>query len=239
MRDQYAGDITDFLKFAFLRAIVPTGSVLGVAWYYLPDHDGRNDGRHVEYKHEPNWGKLDDNLHQELCRLKERSVEALQNLAIWNWKAVFHKEPVAIKSGRTAWAESMQRRLADCDVVFADPDNGISREGVVTLKSATLQEINDLSKERQRSVILIRFPSRVCGHLEQLAQHHESLASHHPLTVRTCVQVRNRVAKGFPRIRWFTLLNGSEAMKDLARDFVNQLKSIAGAKASFSEDSLW
>ena len=34
MRDQFAGDISDLRKFAFLRAVTPDKSQLGVAWYY-------------------------------------------------------------------------------------------------------------------------------------------------------------------------------------------------------------
>lgn len=34
MRDQYAGDVSDFLKFAFLRALAGEDRILGIAWYY-------------------------------------------------------------------------------------------------------------------------------------------------------------------------------------------------------------
>ncbi len=40
MRDQYAGDISDVLKFAFLRALSGVDRALGIAWYYVPGHDG-------------------------------------------------------------------------------------------------------------------------------------------------------------------------------------------------------
>jgi hypothetical protein len=35
MRDQYAGDISDYLKFSFLRQVVPETHQLGIAWYYV------------------------------------------------------------------------------------------------------------------------------------------------------------------------------------------------------------
>jgi hypothetical protein len=41
MRDQYACDISDLLKFAFLRALAAHDRSLAVCWYYNPDHDGR------------------------------------------------------------------------------------------------------------------------------------------------------------------------------------------------------
>jgi hypothetical protein len=45
MRDQYAGDISDVLKFAFLGTLAGTDRRLGIAWYYLSGDDGRPDGR--------------------------------------------------------------------------------------------------------------------------------------------------------------------------------------------------
>jgi hypothetical protein len=62
MRDHYAGDITDFLKFSYIRTVVPPQSKLGVAWYYIPTHDGRRDERHTEYHREEKWNSLDVNL---------------------------------------------------------------------------------------------------------------------------------------------------------------------------------
>ena len=52
MRDQYAGDVSDVLKFAFLRALAGADRTLGIAWYYAPGDDGRPDGRHLEWRDE-------------------------------------------------------------------------------------------------------------------------------------------------------------------------------------------
>ena len=63
MRDQYAGDITDYLKFAFLRAVTPPDAHLGEAWYYVDRHDQRADGRHDEYLADPRYEPLDPPLY--------------------------------------------------------------------------------------------------------------------------------------------------------------------------------
>jgi hypothetical protein len=39
MRDQYAGDVSDVLKFAFLRALAGADRALGIARYYAPGDD--------------------------------------------------------------------------------------------------------------------------------------------------------------------------------------------------------
>ena len=69
MRDQYAGDVSDVLKFAFLRALAGTDRTLGIAWYYAPGDDGRADGRHLEWQDEPAWQRLDPQLHAGLSML--------------------------------------------------------------------------------------------------------------------------------------------------------------------------
>jgi len=81
MRDQYAGDVSDVLKFAFLRALAGADRKLGVAWYYAPGHDGSTDGRHLEWIKEPSWQLLDKELHAGLATLPERSVAALEQAA--------------------------------------------------------------------------------------------------------------------------------------------------------------
>jgi len=83
MRDQYAGDVSDVLKFALLRALVRQDRTLGVAWYYAPGDDGRPDGRHLEWRDEAAWRLLDAELHTGLATLPERSIAALERAAIW------------------------------------------------------------------------------------------------------------------------------------------------------------
>jgi len=235
MRDQYAGDITDFLKFFYIRSVVPPRSKLGVAWYYIPTHDGRLDGRHTEYLAEEQWSLLDGNLHSELATLGDtRSVAALQRLKIWRPQTCFHDEPVEYRTMRASWSSSMVTRLKSCDVVFADPDNGLSREGIINRKSATPSEISDLAHSG-RSVILIRFPSRDGTHLEQLQRYHSVLAAYTPITVRTCVILSNSTGRRFPRIRWFTLINPSDEMRVSIRHFATQLASLHDASAVVSE----
>jgi hypothetical protein len=231
MRDQYAGDISDFLKFSLLRSIVAQGTRLGIAWYYVAGHDKRPDGRHLEYLDERSWRDLDPHLYDALASIRNnRSVRALEELEIWGPSTLFHSDAVETVSKRDTWAEGMANHLKASDVIFADPDNGLSNDGVVHRKSATLGEINLLSA-LERPVILIRFPSRKGKHLEQLERHHLRLASFRPVTLRTCVTVRNRNGSASPRIRWFSILNASAEIRRNIHDFQQRLASIGGAKA--------
>ncbi|HEY3823325.1 MAG TPA: hypothetical protein VGL82_02150 [Bryobacteraceae bacterium] len=53
MRDQYAGDLSDLLKFSLLRALALADRSIGVACYYNPKRDRPQEGRHREYCDEP------------------------------------------------------------------------------------------------------------------------------------------------------------------------------------------
>lgn len=228
MKDQYAGDISDYLKFAFLRAIQPVGRTLGVAWYYTDGHDGRPDGRHLEYLSEPAWSALDPALYGELGRLPMRSIASLERLNIWPERVLYHGARVPRARDRAEWLDGMLASLAGADIIFADPDNGLTRAGCPPVrKSATLDEICGLAADR-RPVVLIRFPHRLYGHEVQLQEHHEALANYAPWTVRTCVTVRSATGGGTsPRIRWFTVLNGDEALLRAAKDFAHRLELTA------------
>ena len=83
MRDQYAGDISDLLKFCFLRALIDTDRTLGMAWYYVPGDDGRQDGRHLEWREDAAWQVLDADLHDNLSGLPERSASCTIFLGVF------------------------------------------------------------------------------------------------------------------------------------------------------------
>lgn len=234
MRDQYAADISDFLKLSLLRSIVSQKMSLGIAWYYIAGHDRRPDGRHLEYLDETSWRDLDPKLYDALASIRSnRSVRALEQLQIWGASTLFHSDVVESVSKRAAWAEGMANHLKASDIIFADPDNGLSKDGVVHRKSATLEEIKLLSA-MERPVILIRFPSRIGTHAEQLEFHHSRLASFRPLTLRTCVTVRNKNGSASPRIRWFSILNASGEIRRNIRDFKRRLALTKGAKAEIA-----
>ncbi len=99
MRDQFVADVSDLRKLAFLRSIVPDGSALGVAWYYVAKRLQKKDGKHREYMDEPKWQALDAPLHDHLKAIPEHSVKALQAL------------PVCGRMGQNFTALRLSRRL--------------------------------------------------------------------------------------------------------------------------------
>lgn len=232
MRDQYAGDISDFVKFAFLRALVAEDMRLGVAWYYVPDHDGGPDGRHLEWREDAAFKELDPVLHEGLSGLPERSVTALERAPIWPIGTVFHGDPMPMKDARAAWSENKRQLLDGADVVFLDPDNGLGDGGA---KHATNPEIRRLRKPG-RAVIFITFPGR-SRHQDLVGQLHQRLVSeagaNRLLTLRTNVSVPR--APGSPyvvqRQRWFTIVDPTATLVARANDFAERLAALPRARA--------
>jgi len=139
MQDRYAGDIGDFVKYGLLRAIRGTRRV-GVAWYLHPDAGPAGDGKHIAYLHDlDRWRHLDPELFdalRDLIQNDQRSVANIQQSGILG-DAVFAADRLGVadvkvhhrKPWRRQWFDRIKRQLADCDLVFADPDNGFVQDG--------------------------------------------------------------------------------------------------------------
>ena len=134
MQDRYVGDVGDFVKYGLLRAIRGT-RCLGVAWYLHPDAGPAGDGRHTNYlQHPGEWRHLDTKLFDTLKGMipNRRSVAIIQQCGILG-DAVFAADRLMVAgvkvrdrlSWRQQWFDRIQHQLAGCDLVFADPDNGL------------------------------------------------------------------------------------------------------------------
>ena len=131
MQNRYAGDIGDYVKLGLLRAL-SVGRRLGVAWYLHPDEAHNTDGRHIGYLAQPErWRHYDPDLFDALRDVVQaaRSVDAIEKAGLLD--ATFHREPTLVAPGgqhmahRLTWFERLQTTMQDCDLIFADPDNGL------------------------------------------------------------------------------------------------------------------
>jgi hypothetical protein len=234
MRDQYAGDISDFLKFALLRALAADDQTIGVGWYYNPLHDGLQDGRHREYCTEEKWKSLDPVLLNALRDLSGRFVNALEQLPIWPMKTRFHRTPVPSAGNRRFWTRDMRAELQGASIIFLDPDNGV---GNASERHTTVEEVSAM-RQPGRTVVLIKFPGRE-NHHRQIEQYHSLLRAQtgalSVVTVRTCVAVaalnKRGLLQGVPRIWWFTLIDADDALIERATQFACRLNEIGKCSA--------
>lgn len=162
MQDRYAGDIGDYVKLALLRHLSP-GRKLGIAWYMHPDERHNCDGRHTSYLRNPShWRHLDPQLFDSLRAVVEngRTVRAIQQTGLIG--ACFSGELLASATipwrtrerWRAEWFERVRSAVADAEIVFADPDNGLVNDDPrrarrkVFSKQIPLSEANALAEGR-------------------------------------------------------------------------------------------
>jgi hypothetical protein len=151
MQDRYAGDIGDYGKLALLRAMEAQGLTVGVNWYLsktLPSeiHD---DGK---YRIPSQYEKLDPGLSAALNKVfnlgEARSVQALEKAHLIASDLFVNEEVPRETDQREVWHQKALTKLADCDIVFLDPDNGLNVKSVKpgspkSPKYVWLREVSD------------------------------------------------------------------------------------------------
>ena len=237
MQDRYVGDVGDFVKYGLLRAICGAKR-LGVAWYLHPNAGPVGDGRHTAYLHNPDeWRHLDPVLFDTLSGLipARRSVAHIQQSGILG-EAVFAADGLAIDAikisararWRCQWFARLQRQLAACALVFADPDNGLvpndrfSPTKKESTKGIPIAEALALAEGRT-AVIYHHNSRRRGGHLNEIRW----LKSQLPAS--TLAYYWRRVSN-----RTFFIINADTEVRRRAREFVNRW----GDRGVFVDDGI-
>ena len=161
MQDRYAGDVGDYVKLGLLRALAPDRQ-LGVVWYRFPDEDHNKDGRHITYLEQPErYRQLDPALFEHLrgVVVTARSIGSLRPAlpGVVSCEDSVDSGMVPARqrrSWRRAWFDRALGQISSCDIVFADPDNGIvddadARKGRAKFgKQMPLEEVKALAEGR-------------------------------------------------------------------------------------------
>jgi len=171
-------------ELAILRALAGDRT-LGIAWWLFPDENHNTDGSHRQYLARQNeWKHYDPALFEALLKINNqnnRAVSALENPSILP-NAVFASDPVPCEAQpftvrparRILWIEAVKARLAKCDLIFVDPDNGIAPPGLrltsrVAGKSVTVEELKVLQRSG-RTIIAYHHQTRFKGgHIAQIS----------------------------------------------------------------------
>lgn len=141
MRDEYVADVGDFGKYLLLRKLhdLRGGKVrIGVNWYYNRKPAGAFD--YLLNKKSLVYQNLDALLFQELNRIASMRNVLLAEIASGAALPKFPKPFIhylkhipyesltaaARKNDRERWFEESIKHLNEADIIFLDPDNGIS-----------------------------------------------------------------------------------------------------------------
>jgi hypothetical protein len=183
VQDRYAGDLGDYLKFGLLRWLAPPDSPsspqLGVVWYRTVSETHNADGKYVAYL-DPGYRssaylrQIDPDLYDQLDRVVasgRRSTAALAESCVLRTGTRFFGDlldfsdlPVTARAARQerrrSWLERAMATTAGCDVIFADPDNGIRAAGhqvpayrTKSVKHAYLDELAAFARRGQSLVV--------------------------------------------------------------------------------------
>lgn len=137
MKNQYVGDIGDFGKYALLKAFDDAGVKVGINWY-LTENDRSNDGKFTSYlkKDDLRWycPEVFDFLKQ-IAEKEDKTVVDVQNGGILPGAIYYPRllnpegTPNERKKQRNIWFQESLQELADAELVFMDPDNGLLERG--------------------------------------------------------------------------------------------------------------
>lgn len=151
MKEQYFGDIRDFVKYSLLRSLASNDSSLGICWMMTPD-DTRSDGNKNEYLWNDDHRDIDPELFTALRILTP--IRHLSQLRVFELSgllrdAVFYSPMVpATTKARADYFSRANNLFQNVDLVFIDPDNGVtpSKTSKESPKHVTLDECLSFQK---------------------------------------------------------------------------------------------
>ena len=196
MQNRYVGDVGDFGKYGLLRACVRQLR-LGVVWYLHPDESHNSDGKYTGYlngtaANQMEFRACDPPLYDELQRLvveNDRNVSRIRDSGVLPLDTAYFERSLSFspKESRLArqvaradWLENALSATKGADVVFCDPDNGIS-ETVDPLRKngPKYVYVGDLKRftERGQSLVVYHHLGRRAGAVDQIGYWAERLRS--------------------------------------------------------------
>lgn len=135
MKNQYVGDINDYIKYSILRTLTASGlSPMHLGWMLTPD-DSRSDGNLTGYLAQPErYRDYDPELFDRLCLiLRPGGARSISLIEQSNLLAQTTYESALLAQGlseRAAYMERLRDEAAEAELLFMDPDNGLEIKSV-------------------------------------------------------------------------------------------------------------
>ena len=135
MKNQYVGDIGDYGKYGLLRFLASYGIKIGVNWF-LTENDGSTDGKFTTYLKNPADRVYDPELFDALQNIADhpdKTIKMIEQVGIIPGAEFYGEllkgsslEADAREWNRRLWFNNSTLMLGNAELIFADPDNGIS-----------------------------------------------------------------------------------------------------------------
>ena len=167
MKDQYFGDLYDYIKYALLRRLSNEGEIaVGLCWM-LTDADGSNDGHRIGYVDEyEKWRSLDpavfDCLTGAIDR-GERDTRIIEKSGLMP-NTRFHPYTLTRNPDtRQAFMDGFLKRTKRRPLLCFDPDNGVASKdpkpgNTASPKHLLMREVVQAYKEGHSLLIFQHMP---------------------------------------------------------------------------------
>jgi len=168
MKVQYFGDVSDYRKYALLRAFARVGLKIGVCWV-MTESDERSDGQFRRYIEKPNkWRQYDPELFDFLETVQENPAKGFKQFEVTELlpsALYFNALTPDGKSERQVWHRNAMAALAGAELVFFDPDNGFevssrAKGRKYSSKFTFFDEVADHYREGRSVLVYQHFPRK-------------------------------------------------------------------------------
>jgi hypothetical protein len=171
MKNQYVGDINDYVKYAFLRHLMRAGSEVTVCWMLTSD-DGRSDGNRRGYLDKPErYRHHDPELFDALAGdlRQARDIKSIEESGVLP-DACFLSDLIEdLREVRDAYFRRLFAALATRSLVFFDPDNGLD---IATVRPGRRNSSKYLFREELAAVLRAGHSAIVYQHFPRVERQH-------------------------------------------------------------------
>lgn len=248
MQDQYVGDIGDFGKYALLKFLGTRDVLLGIVWYLTSAKGGSTDGGFIQYLSSPDeangLGNCNEELFdtlREIVQGKDRRVARVRECWVLPGRTQFYEErldfagvpPQKRPEVRKSWCDKALKQVEEADLVFLDPDNGLSLNEKMKYrktgpKYVFLDEIRQFLSRRQSLIVYCHQDRRKGGLTEQVRQGIELFSKESPIHKAWAFTFHRK------SVRIYFVVPGSGPMAELlARRSTDFIKGCFGAGGHF------
>jgi hypothetical protein len=135
MKNQYFGDIYDYVKYGLLRQLSCHGTLSTAVCWMLTQNNERQDGHRVDYLREPEkWRRFDsplfDCLRMAVLDRKVRNVDVIENSGLLSNSRFYSKLLTDSFTERSNYFDEFRNFAQGAELVFFDPDNGLEVRSV-------------------------------------------------------------------------------------------------------------
>ena len=183
MQDKYVGDIGDYGKLALLRAIAGTTLRLGIVWCATSgDAKPNNHGSLRQYRKYTGKHCLrhcDPALFDAFAIFDDAGSHKIKSLEPLTGAERFFGELLQ-NVDRKTWTENALQSMSNMDVVFFDPDNGVTENSNPSPKHISIKELQQHWIKGQSLLIYHHLSRKKGGHEQDVEELRRKLGDHFP-----------------------------------------------------------